>query len=325
MYDDGNLYNESIATEDYTEVPQRHNMPVSHQTTQMGHVVLLGGNTVINENGNTGIYMYIVAVPLLLVLTTTVVLLTCKFCRGTDLPPQDLTDDETPGDNNIEPYAEAYAVDSTQLQRSGGSSTTDRRPASAFGKTSEDNCTIQPYAVAYAEGQGSEIQPYAVAYDEQQIERNTDTDSNDPQHSDSHNIQPYAIGYPDSPQPARNHPEADSSPLENVTHDQATNVRQPLTQTQERSLSTADSVQSEYENCKGGKDVNPSAGNGQGPYGMEEVNEISGVLYKSGPQYAEEEKHSNSKGPYGLGGENEIPCESSVLYRSSSQQAGEEI
>ncbi|XP_019626225.1 PREDICTED: leucine-rich repeat-containing protein 24-like [Branchiostoma belcheri] len=174
-----NLYNETIVTGNYTEVPHSNNMSASDQTTQMDHVILLGGNPAISDN--VRILVSAVAVPLLLVLTTTIVLLIHKFYRGSSNPAQqgaaptraDDADEATPeaaGDDNIEPYAVAYAsaADETELQRCAGSGAAGR-PDLALHKTQEDNCTIQPYAVAYAEDPGSGIQPYAVAYDEEQI------------------------------------------------------------------------------------------------------------------------------------------------------------
>ncbi|KAI8522211.1 hypothetical protein Bbelb_019650 [Branchiostoma belcheri] len=278
-------YSETILTKGYNVTEILHNIPVSEYTTQVDYVIILGKDPTINEGVNityiTNMIIAGVVPPLVLVIA--VVLTIRKLCRSTDSSHYIRSDEEAT--DNIEPYAITYA-DSTELEGHGRNSTTSGRLTPLCNKTPEDYYTIQPYAVAYDQDPGSEIQPYGVAYDDRlgpQLQSQAGVSIDDLEKDDNYVIQPYAVGYPDSPQAPRDRAAADLTPLTNGTNEQPTNVKQPVVQ----SLSTDDDISPNLENDE--PENGDTVGNGKGPYGMYEENEISGMQFKSS---AQAKKHS---------------------------------
>eukprot|EP00058_Branchiostoma_floridae_P017721 XP_002603210.1 hypothetical protein BRAFLDRAFT_93378 [Branchiostoma floridae] len=193
-----NMYNETVPTEHYyTETPYTINMAVSEHTTGMGqtHIIFLGKNPTVNEHERTTqllLMVCAVVVPLLLVLASGFVIF---FCGGKCLDPNNIpvgTTEENPasskadGSHHIEPYAVVYD-DSVELHTPVTSSATGR-PGNP--PTSEDDYTIQPYAVSYMDvsgkGVNGKLPPYA-----------TTTLSHDQTSEDNDDIQPYAVTYMD--------------------------------------------------------------------------------------------------------------------------------
>ncbi|CAH1249971.1 Hypp8733 [Branchiostoma lanceolatum] len=153
-------YNKAGNTGEITESPYTNDVPVSHEhTTEKERIIFLGGERIINKNGNSAQTLAMigaVAVPLLLVLTSAGVIFIYQRRCG---------DEEKGESQKIEPYAVAYS-DSAELQASDRSSTTVRQPNPASSQSPGDSEDIQPYAVAYDEDQGPEsnIKPYAIPF-----------------------------------------------------------------------------------------------------------------------------------------------------------------
>eukprot|EP00058_Branchiostoma_floridae_P017842 XP_002603331.1 hypothetical protein BRAFLDRAFT_71376 [Branchiostoma floridae] len=173
-------YTYTIPTEGYTEM--LHTIPVTEHTTQLDYVIILAENPLINEDVNINYIIAMVSAVVVSLSITTAVLSIFKLCSEKDLLHEQATSTEAETHDN-QPYAVAYA-DSAEIRGSEGSSTTSgRNIPDRDGTPTEDNYTIQPYAVAYGKDPGSDIQPYAVAY------------GKDP----GSDIQPYAVAYGKDP------------------------------------------------------------------------------------------------------------------------------
>ncbi|KAI8504150.1 hypothetical protein Bbelb_182180 [Branchiostoma belcheri] len=228
-----------VSVQSFTKMP---NVTVHEQTTFKADVVIpVQGNSILNDGEGWISYFAIItvafAVPFLILLASLMVVFVLNRRRRKRLPRPNVTpgtnneesaSPDTGGSHGIEPYAVAY-MDSGELR-----ATVRNRP-------SEDDA-IQPYAVAYmyanipgrgrvdkhppsagTNGEGLQLPPSARA------RNNVSRSGNNHRHSqcatltrrvnnqgqdDSYEIQPYAVGYPDSPPKARNIAETGHSPLE---------------------------------------------------------------------------------------------------------------
>ncbi|KAI8521714.1 hypothetical protein Bbelb_014680 [Branchiostoma belcheri] len=246
--------NDTIPTEGYTEMSL--NSSVSEHTTQINYVINFGGNPVINDGVNMMVTAIITAVtvPPLLVLAIGVIRFIIKVYLGTDLPhhavPTGSNGEATRQreTEDIEPYAVAY--DDSVLPAGGHdrNSTTSGRPTPAHNKTPEDSYTNQP---------GPQLQSHPEA------------SNDDLEQDDDYEIQPYAVGYPDSPQAERDCADADLPTLENSgTDEQATNGKRPVGQP----LSAEDDIRPNFEAGEAETEGDPT-GDGDGLYGMDGGNE----------------------------------------------------
>ncbi|CAH1239307.1 SLITRK6 [Branchiostoma lanceolatum] len=146
-------YNETIPAEDGSErSATKDNEPVSRQTTEMDHVIILpGGDPITNKNDDSTYILAMtsaVAVPLLFVLASVGVLFIYKRWREASLADHneptrrddEPTSPETDRSLEIEPYAVTYAEGK---QASDNSADRETNPA-AQNQISGDDNTIQP-------------------------------------------------------------------------------------------------------------------------------------------------------------------------------------
>eukprot|EP00058_Branchiostoma_floridae_P015651 XP_002601139.1 hypothetical protein BRAFLDRAFT_75586 [Branchiostoma floridae] len=180
------LYSQTIPTENYTEFLSTSDMLPSQHTTEKDHVILLGGDPIINNVDNSTYILAMagaVVVPLLFVLAMVGILFLYKRWRSAGLAnrAQQAAMGNKPTSSEAEgsQIIELPAVVNSNSAASDGNSATDQ--------TSGDNDTIQPYAVAYDEDDGQGIKPYAVAYKE------------DLEQNDNFKIPLYAADHPSPP------------------------------------------------------------------------------------------------------------------------------